>query len=202
MAVEGNIHSRLVFWLKITLPLLALALLSTLFLVSRQIDTDDALPYARVDVQALARDPRLTAPEFSAVTSDGASISFSAATARPETGQSAHAEADALVAAYDTPDGLRIDLSASQGRIDTVAGLMTLTGDVTIVTSSGYKIETARLDTALDRTNLSSDGAVTVDAPYGKIVAGHMQLSHEDAEIPGYVLVFNNGVKLVYEPET
>ena len=39
MAIPDNLHSRMVFWLKILLPILALAILSTLFLFSRRIDT-------------------------------------------------------------------------------------------------------------------------------------------------------------------
>ena len=38
----------------------ALAILSTLFLVADQIDPEDALPFAEVDVEDLAREPRMT----------------------------------------------------------------------------------------------------------------------------------------------
>ena len=44
-------HTRLVGWLKVALPLTALAILSTLFLVARRIDPEAALPYAEVDVR-------------------------------------------------------------------------------------------------------------------------------------------------------
>ena len=54
MAARDNVHSRVVFWLKIILPLLALAILSTLFLFSRRIDTDQALPYAEVSGSTVA----------------------------------------------------------------------------------------------------------------------------------------------------
>ncbi|OYX41209.1 MAG: hypothetical protein B7Z02_16495 [Rhodobacterales bacterium 32-67-9] len=199
MAAYDNVHSRVVFWLKIVLPLLALAILSTLFLFSRRIDTDQALPYAEVDVEDLARDQRLTAPEYSSVTIDGAALSVRARTARPGTDTGA-ATADALVASYEAPDGLRIDLGAAEGRIEEAAGRMTLTGNVEIVTSTGYRMTTPGLDSALDRTELHSDGAVRAEAPYGTIDAGEMVIRHEDAGIPGYVLVFNKGVKLIYEP--
>ena len=63
MATAGDGHSRLVFWLKIVLPLIALAILSTLFLVSRNIGGDGTVPFSDVDLDALARDPQLTAPE-------------------------------------------------------------------------------------------------------------------------------------------
>lgn len=196
-----TIHSRVVFWLKITLPLLALAILSTLFLLSRRIDTDAALPYAKVDVEALARDPRLTSPEYSAVTKDGAAVSFTSRTARTGQGTNGSATADDLVAVYETPDGLRIDVTAREGEIDRSAGRLRLSGDVEIVTSSGYRMATAGLDSALDRTELRSDGAVAAEAPYGTITAGEMEIRHEDAENSAYLLDFKTGVKLIYEPQ-
>jgi lipopolysaccharide export system protein LptC len=47
---RADAHTRVVGWLKVALPLIALALLATLFLLADRIDPDDALPYAEVDV--------------------------------------------------------------------------------------------------------------------------------------------------------
>ena len=196
MAIPDNLHSRLVFWLKILLPILALAILSTLFLFSRRIDTEGALPYSEVDVQELARDQRLTDPQYSTVTDDGSALSVAAAVARPGAGGTA----DDLVMRYDTKDGLRIDLEATSGQIDQTGGQAILRDGVTITTSTGYKLTTSGLDAALDRTKVVSDGAVTATGPLGRIDAGRMELRHGDAGIDGYVLIFNDGVKLVYQP--
>ena len=59
-----NRRSVIVAWLRVLLPLGALAVLSTLFLLSRKPDPDAAIPYARVDAEALARQPRVTAPSL------------------------------------------------------------------------------------------------------------------------------------------
>ncbi len=53
MATYDNTYSRVVAWLKILLPLLALAILSTLFLVARTIDPAQNIPYADVDIDEL-----------------------------------------------------------------------------------------------------------------------------------------------------
>ena len=45
-----HLHSRMVFWLKIAMPLLALAILSTLFLFARQVEFEGTLPYAQVEI--------------------------------------------------------------------------------------------------------------------------------------------------------
>jgi len=197
MAAHDNIHSRLVAWLKVILPLAALALLSTLFLVSRGIAPEDALPYSEVDVEELAREPRLTAPRYAGVTLDGAALSVTAEVARPDTAEAGGASATALTARLETPDGVTTDIAASDGRIDTAAGLLTLTGDVRIAASSGYAITTGEMTAALDRTLLSAPGTVAATAPMGRIDAGAMQLTSQGDD---YVLVFKGGVKLVYEP--
>ena len=82
-AVSDNLHSRLVSVLKLVLPLLALALLSTLFLVSRKIDPEAAIPYATVDVADRLRDPKMTDAGFASVAADGSTIALTAAQARP-----------------------------------------------------------------------------------------------------------------------
>lgn len=199
MAVLDNTHSRVVFWLKILLPLAALALLSTLFLFSRRIDTEMALPYAEVDVEELARSQRLTTPEYAGVTRDGTSVTVHAAVARPDT-EGGAATVEAVSATYETPEGLRIALDAQEGRLDDAAGRLILAGDVAIVTSSGFRLTAAHLDGALDRTELLSDGAIRGEAPFGAIDAGALRIRHEDAGIAGYVMVFSRGVKLVYHP--
>ncbi len=197
MAARDNIHSRVVFWLKIVLPLLALVILSTLFLFSRRIDTDAVLPYAEVDVEDLARNQRLTAPEYSGVTADGAAIMVHAGVARPGAGG---ATAEAVSATIETPGGLTVSLDAGQGTLDDETGRLILADGVRIVTSSGYRVSAERLDTALDRTELRSGGAVRAEAPFGAIDAGGLEIRHEDAGIPGYRMVFSDGVKLIYQP--
>ena len=67
-------RTRVVRWLRVLLPLAALAMLSTLFLFSRGGDSESQIPYADVDAQAMARDPRLVSPEYAGVTDDGAAL--------------------------------------------------------------------------------------------------------------------------------
>ena len=78
-------HSRLVSVLKVLLPLIALVLLSTLFLFSRKINPEDAIPYASVDVEDRLRDPKMTGAGLSGMTADGSAISVTAAERIPAT---------------------------------------------------------------------------------------------------------------------
>ena len=192
-------HTRVVGWLKVALPLMALAILSTLFLVADRIDPEDALPYAEVDVEDLASEPRMTAPSYSGMTSDGGTLTLTASEARPASEGTA-AEAQGLRLELATPDGGRTDLLAATAVMDTTARQVVLSGGVTVTTDTGYRLETAEVAAKLDRSSLESRGEVRATGPAGQITAGGMTLS-QDNQTPGdYLLIFNKGVRLVYLP--
>lgn len=194
-----DLHSRMVGWLKVALPLAALAILSTLFLLADRIDPDAAIPYAEVDVQDLANDPRMSAPAYAGTTSDGAGITLSATEARPAVDGS-NATATGVSALIETPDGGTVDLAAETAELDTTAGSLILQGEVTLKTSSGYQILTDGIAAQLDRTGLASMGPVVVTAPMGQIEAQGFNLTQDKADPKAYLLVFNGKVKLVYQP--
>ncbi len=190
-------HSRLVGWLKVALPLAALALLSTLFLVSHTINPDDAIPYAEVDIADRLREPRMTEPAYAGVTEDGATVTLTADEARP--GQGEGVAARALRARIETPDGGDAALSAGSATIDEGGRALTLGDGVLVSTSTGYEFRTGAMSVALDRTGARSAGAVEGFGPPGRLTAGGAEIARA-GDAGGYVLVFNNGVRLIYEP--
>jgi lipopolysaccharide export system protein LptC len=201
MTGYDNWHSTIVAWLKIALPLLALAILSTLFLVSRTIDPSDAIPYAQVDIEDRIREPRLTAPRWAGVTDDGSAMTVAADEARP--GQAGNAPTAAeLRITLESPDGGRADLLAARGNLDTAANVVTVSGGVVITTGTGYRIETEEMSAELDQTALTSPGAVTAIGPPGQISAGGMAITQDPSDPKAYLLVFNKGVKLLYQPQS
>ncbi|GHE01697.1 hypothetical protein U879_16330 [Defluviimonas sp. 20V17] len=218
MAARDNVHSRLVAWLKILLPLAALGMLSTLFLFSHSIDPTKAIRYSKVDVKKLAREPQVTAPDYAGVTQDGTAVTVSAAVAKPmtkaETPDPARpgASASGIRARFERKDGATTTVEAPQGQLDPNRQEIKLGGGVRIDTSDGYRIRARALTGALDRTHLQSAGAVTATGPLGRIEAGGMVISAEAPPAPAksaadvgaapgpYVLVFNGGVKLIYTP--
>lgn len=200
MATSENLHSKLVAWAKVTLPLLALGLLATLFLFSRKIDPTDAIPYADVDVEERAREPRLTMPTFAGVTSDGSALSIAATEARPDSATGV-GTALAIMGKLETPDGARIDMMAAKGVLNTEAGLMTLDGGVSLTTTTGYAIKTQTLVAKLDQTSLISPDAVTATTPMGQLQAGEMSLTQDPKQAKAYLLVFKGHVKLLYTPK-
>lgn len=201
MTVYDNTYSRFIAWAKVVLPLVALAILSTLFLFSRSIDPTQAIPYSQVDVEELAREQRIGEPNFAGVTQDGAAVSIVAKAARPDPQDSKQVTGTDLSATIDMPVGTRVQIAAPQGVIDAANQVAALSGGITLTTSTGYSVATQGLTTALDRTSVISDGAVTAEGPLGTLDAGQVVLTQHNGDDPAYVLVFKDGVKLVYDPK-
>lgn len=200
MAAADNTYSRVVAWLKILLPLLALGILSTLFLVARTIDPAQDLPFADVDMDQLTSEQRIGQPNYSSVTRDGAAISLSAQSARPDPDNPENLIGDAISAAIDLPNGNRIDIVAERMQIDNSTGTASLADGVVVQTSDGYQLRTDAVEMALDATRVTSPGPTTVDTPIGRLSADSFRLSAENTGERPYVLVFKGHVKLVYVP--
>jgi lipopolysaccharide export system protein LptC len=201
MARADNAWSRWVVLLKIVLPLIALALLSSIFLLSRTIDPTAAIPFTEVDVEDRAREPRLTAPKFSSVTSDGALVTLDAAEMRPDLAKAGSGTATDLRARMVSQTGETTDVVADHGTVDTEAGTYEMTGAVKAVLSTGYSIAAPKMAGLLNATQLDATGPVDATAPMGQITADAMQLRSDPAAPGQYLLVFNGRVRLVYEPQ-
>lgn len=192
-------HSRLVGWLKVALPLMALAILSTLFLVARKVDPDSALPYAEVDIADRIREPRMTDAAYAGVTRDGSRITVTASEARP--GDGTGASAARVAAQLATPDGAHTALTAGALQVRESAGQLLLQQGVLVATSTGYELRTDAMQLALDRTGAESLGPVEGYGPPGRITAGGMQIRPSEAGQGAYLLVFNGRVSLIYDPQ-
>ena len=186
-------RTRVVRWLRVLLPLAALAMLSTLFLFSRSGDSVSQIPYADVDAEAMARDPRLVAPEYSGVTADGAQLTLRAAEVSPAGGGTARD----LRLDWQRPDGLQADLAAPRAAL--ADGVIRLEGGVRMTTSSGWTVDMQSLQAATDRSRLAAEDGVEAAAPFGTLTARRMELApagDQDASI----LNFSGDVRLIYQP--
>lgn len=192
-------HTRLVTLLKIVLPLVALAILATLFLFSNRIGGEGELPYAKVDLEELARQQRITAPEYSGTTADGASVTLRARSAHPAL-DSQQATMDHPATTYLGTDGTTIELRATEGRMALDGASVTLDKGVELTTSSGYRLTARDLTALTGHTEVSTDNPVRGEAPFGTVEGGAMRLTLDAAKPDSYVLVFTKGVRMIYQP--
>lgn len=194
-----NLHSRLVFWLKILLPLTALALLATLFLFGRQVRPEDAIPYADSTAADKLTQPRLTEAAYVGMTNDGAAISINSADARPGlAGSSDAGSATDLSSLLEMPDGSTATMTAGAGRMDQAAHVAILTEGVHLTSSNGYVVDAPGMSIGLNVTNVTSLGPVVATGPAVKLNAAGMHIGQEPSG--DYLMDFTGGVTLIYTP--
>ncbi|PTQ69757.1 LPS export ABC transporter periplasmic protein LptC [Celeribacter persicus] len=199
MARFDNTYSKFVAFAKVALPLASLALLATLFLFARGKEIGLSIPYAEVDLETLAREQRIEAPSFATVTRDGAELEISADIVRPDLSTPDVVNSTIVHGALRMPGNGSVTLKADDGVIDGPAQIAELSGHVEIETSTGYTITSDRVATLLDVSKIESPGTVEADGPAGELTAGAMEIS-QDPDTNAYLLVFKNGVKLIYQP--
>ena len=194
-----DLYSRMVAFFKVLLPLIALGILATLFLLSRGIDFDAKIPFAESEIARRTNDQRVTAPFFSGTTPGGDEIIVTAAMARPGAADSP-AVATNVSARMTRASGARVTLDSDLARLDSSSDMATFTGDVRIATSTGMTLRTEVLNAALSGIAGNTPGTVTGTAPFGDLTAGTMEFGAKNSDAPLHML-FKQGVKLIYTPQ-
>lgn len=196
MRKGDGLYSRVIAGLKIILPLVALTMLSTLFLLSRSREPLQSMPF----VEALkkgATGQQVSAPYFAGTTAGGDILTMTARTARPDL--SGGISVDDLQARMRLTDGGEIRLDAAAARVRNTEQTAHLSGGVRIESSQGYVMTTEAMISHFDAVSAESLGPVQGQGPPGTFEAGRMRItSTKDGD--DVQMVFSGGVKLVYQP--
>ncbi len=200
MAELGLTHSRVVAFLKVVLPLSALALLSTLFLFARNVDPTANIPFAQIDLEERARDQQITAPYIAGKNNRGDLVALTASTAKPDPENAARIFVNKLDARIDLVGGQQVTFSSEEGLVDNAQQQASLMGGVLILTSTGYSVRTKSLTTSLSELRAEAENKIEATGPPGDFTAGAMQLGPDPMSDEPH-LFFTNGVKLVYTPK-
>jgi len=191
-------YSALVAWLKTLLPIVALGLLSTIFLFSGKVDVTQSLPYAEHNIAEIIREQRITQPYFTGIASNGTEIALSAAYASPQV-QNAHILeiTDLSVVLRSTSDRM-VQVTAGQGALDSTRQTAQISTDVHIAALPDFWVTTEALDMNFNQGFISAKGGFQGVTALGAITAGemHLQMTADDQQI-----VFLNDVRLVYSPK-
>lgn len=197
--MAGDGYTRLVGWLKIVLPLAALGLLSTVFMLSETKEVRDDLPFADVTVGENGLTERVLRPTFAGASEAGDLIAFVAETARPVGSGTGAVAADDVRARIDLTTGGTITFQSDTAVLNQNESVAELEGGVVIVSSQGYRVETEQLTAGMDALYAETAGEVQGEGPPGRFVAGRMVL-RQDGDGGDARLHFTDGVKLVYLP--
>ena len=195
--MQNDAYSQFVSWAKVVLPLSAIVLLSTLFLIARNVGDTSQIPYA--DIEEIARQPRLSAPKMVGMSETGGTYTIEADVARQDPDTDNGLIAEAIVVNMTTIDGIQTTVSAGIGKLDSNVKVVMLDNLARVTTSDGYLMETRGLVTSLTDGSLETTDPLEVRAPYGSLTAGRLTIT-PDSDQP-QLIVFNNGVRLIYQPQ-
>ena len=192
-------YSRMVVWLKVLLPLMALALLSTLFLLSRNVDPLASIPFAQAEIDERLKDQQITGPVFYGSSDRGDEISLFAEKMAMGQGNGITV-ANAVFGQIDWASGGSLLFVSDIGEIDMAKDTVILSENVVITTSIGYEINAKRLISGMTSLNVTSPDKVFVVGPLGEFTAGTMWVNSPEENGP-VQMVFTNSVKLIYDPK-
>lgn len=193
-------YSQTVTFLKVALPLVALGMLSTVFLVSRAVTPTATVPFADAEVQERVKNQQISGPFFSGTSAAGDQIAFIAERLTSPGGEIGSNKAEEVIVQVDMASGEQIMLESNLAVLDIAQNRSELTGDVEIVTSHGYRLKSQMLELALSGVDVTSPGSISGVLPVGTVEAGGMRLfvpeNSENAQ-----LLFTNGVKMIYQTQ-
>lgn len=192
-------YSALVRGLTVVLPMVALALLATLFLVARGTPEDSELPYIEdLRGRTAGTTDAMRTPFFSGSTEAGDAVTVRADLVVPDVSEPGSARAEGLRADIRFVDGSSLRVDADTGRYVGDSSRLHLDGNVVLRSSTGHNVFTGALVADLGRGEATSPGAVRVTGPQSTLEAGAMALRRQADDT--FELVFTNRVKLVYQP--
>ncbi len=196
----ADTYSRVVLWLKVALPLAALAILSTLFFVAETLDPEAAIPYAEVDVERILREQGATSPNFGGVTSGGVKIALTAASIRPAAEDRNRWNGSTVSANFELPSGAVVSVESPEGIVDATRQQAILQGGAVLTSTTGYKVTSDQIIASYEDATIVADQGIVAEGPPGKITAGRMILNRIDSEPPNHHLVFQDGVRVIHQP--
>lgn len=195
-------YSRTVRLMKIALPLGALVLIAAIFLAGRDRGDGSALLTAQ-ELARLGAGMKLDAPRFAGRTDSDEPFIIRAAWAEPDGAVPNEITLEAPNGELIMKDGRTLTGRADKGLMLRDREELTLSGDVVVETSDGYRLETQTLQMELDRRIAKSPGPVRGTGPAGSIEAGAMIMrqSGKEGEKKTNQIWFEKRVRVVFIPD-
>lgn len=184
--------------MKVLLPASALIVVAAIFLASRE-QGDIADLFTAEELATLGAGLKLDAPRFAGVTENGEAFIVRARWALPDSAMPARIELEAPSGEITLRDR-ELTGRAETGRIYRTDRRLTLSGNVVLETSDGYRIETDEIEIDLDREAVIARGPVTGSGPAGSIEAGSLRAVRGADTPAGAQIWFENRVRVVFIP--
>jgi len=196
MARGYGTYSRVVAWLKILLPLLALAVLATVFLVTSDDNFEAGFSFSQADLDTLEAGSFLHKPQIDGVTEKGEPFHLIAEKIAPQADNPNLVVVSTLSGTFIFEDGTRIQLDAESALLDIKAQTVYLEQGGQIQTSDGNDANVESLLANLSTGEMTGSGIIA-DGPLGRISATRFRIDTDESE--NRVLWFENDVKMIYD---
>ncbi len=199
MAKHRPHYTRFVYFLKIILPLIAIGLLATVFLFTKERTLEGGLEFSKADFVALESGMRVTKPRFSGSNARGDIYNFSAELLLPDAPAPTKLLASGLSGEIRLFDGLKIEIAAKDAEIDLQTRSIKLLGGTDLTFSNGLRARSVKIFADLDAGSLTSDGPIRATSPMGTIEAGNLRITTvRTGEEENRMIWFENGVTLTF----
>ena len=186
--------------LKVVLPIVAILLLGMMFMMTKNVPELTEIPFASGAVKERIKSEQVAKPNYMGMTKDGDVLNVYADTLTPK-----NEEMSALLvmrpkSEITTKDGRVIHLISDSGLIRYKANLLSMEGDVEILTSDGYKFYAHKVDVRLDQTWAFAFGPVRGLGPVGTFMAGSLEIKRS-SEADSLKFHLKERVKVLYKRE-
>lgn len=200
MARRPEVHSRVVTILKLGLPLVALALVASVFLVQTDDRLGGTITFSDADVDQLGNGLRLTNSVFTGTTSSGDRFRFSAATVIPDAAPPKRATITRLDGTLELLEGPTVTLVADTGDLDIETQRLDIAGNVRIATSDGYELVSDKATIDFVSGSFVAGDEVLARGALGEITSGNLHVTPAAATGEARRFSFSHGVRVVYDP--
>jgi lipopolysaccharide export system protein LptC len=200
MPTGPGLYSRFVAILKVGLPLVAVGLLSALFLVQTDDRLGGELTFTQGDMEALGSGLRVTNPTFTGTSRGEDRFRFTADLVVPDAAPPTRASITGLSGEVALLGGPEVGLTAESGELDIEGQQLVLTGAVDIETSDGYRMRAPQVTIDLAAGGIEAGDEVASEGPLGRIDSGTLSVAPASEDTASRRFSFGNGVRVVYDP--
>lgn len=190
------LHSRIVRWMKIVLPVAALVLIAAIFLVGREraaiFDAGTA-----AQIAAMGTGMRLDNPRFSGVTEAGDPFTVTADWALPDGAMPDRIDLEKPVGELQMGEQT-VRVTAATGELFRADERLRLEGDVELVTSDGYRMRTQGVEVDLETRTAEAPRRLHAEGPRGSIEADRVRVLR--GETDEMTVRFEGNVRVNWRP--
>lgn len=196
-------YSRFVGLMKVALPLIAVALMATVFLVQEEDTIAGGVVFTQGDRDTMRDGLAINNPELSGITPTGDRFFMTAARAIPNDNSVQEVELFEITGRTEYLSGRIVRLKANEGMAFVPEQRVQLIGDIEIETSDGYTAHTQSGVADLASGEIHIDSQVELVGPTGQLTAGSMTIANQPQNAGSQnnqMFTFENGVTLRFQP--